>query len=56
MTSMELHPAMMGALKPRMGESMPVGNEGGGVVVDAGVNAKHLIGKTVGAAGGAMYS
>ncbi|MBT5105755.1 MAG: NADH oxidase [Porticoccaceae bacterium] len=55
-TSMELHPAMMGALKPRMGESMPVGNEGGGVVVDAGVNAKHLIGKTVGAAGGAMYS
>ncbi len=55
-TSMELHSAMMGALKPRMGESMPVGNEGGGVVVDAGVNAKHLIGKTVGAAGGAMYS
>ena len=55
-TSMELHAAMMGALKPRMGESMPVGNEGGGVVVDAGVNAKHLIGKTVGAAGGAMYS
>ena len=55
-TSMELHSAMMAALKPRMGESMPVGNEGGGVVVDAGVNAKHLIGKTVGAAGGAMYS
>ena len=27
-TSMELHPAMMSALKPRMGESMPVGNEG----------------------------
>jgi NADPH2:quinone reductase len=53
---MELHPAMMSALKPRMGDSMPVGNEGGGVVVDAGANAEHLIGKTVGAAGGAMYS
>jgi NADPH:quinone reductase len=55
-TSMELHPAMMSALKPRIGDPMPVGNEGGGVVVDAGSNAKHLIGKTVGAAGGAMYS
>ena len=55
-TSMELHPAMMSALKPRMGDPMPVGNEGGGVVVDAGSNAKHMIGKTVGAAGGAMYS
>ena len=54
--SMELHPSMMSALKPRMGDSMPVGNEGGGVVVDAGSNAEHLIGKTVGAAGGAMYS
>ena len=55
-TSMELHPAMLSALKPRIGQSMSVGNEGGGVVVDAGANAKHLIGKTVGAAGGAMYS
>ena len=35
---------------------MPVGNEGAGVVVDAGINAKSLIGKTVGLAGGAMYS
>jgi NADPH2:quinone reductase len=35
---------------------MKVGNEGGGVVVDAGKNAKNLIGKTVGVAGGAMYS
>ena len=35
---------------------MPVGNEGAGVVEDAGANAKELIGKTVGLAGGAMYS
>ena len=55
-TSIKLHPAMMGAMKPRMGLSMPAGNEGGGVVIDAGANAKHLIGKTVGVAGGAMYS
>jgi NADPH2:quinone reductase len=55
-TSIPLHPAMMGALKPRMGQSMPAGNEGGGIVVEAGVNAQHLIGKTVGVAGGAMYS
>ena len=54
--SIKLHPGLLGALKPRMGQSMEVGNEGGGVVIDAGVNAKHLIGKTVGVAGGAMYS
>ena len=55
-TSIKIHPAFLGALKPRLNESMQVGNEGGAVVVDAGVNAKHLIGKTVGVAGGAMYS
>jgi NADPH2:quinone reductase len=55
-TSIPIHPAMMAALKPRMGQSMPAGNEGGGVVIEAGVNAQHLIGKTVGVAGGAMYS
>jgi len=53
---MKIHPGLMGAMKPRLDESMQVGNEGGGVVVDAGANAKHLIGKTVGVAGGAMYS
>ena len=54
--SIKLHPGLLGALKQRMGQSMQVGNEGGGVVIDAGANAKHLIGKTVGVAGGAMYS
>ena len=54
--SIKLHPGLLGALKPRMGQSIQVGNEGGGVVIDAGANAKHLIGKTVGVAGGAMYS
>lgn len=54
--TMKIHPAMMGAMKPRLDQSMPVGNEGSGVIVDAGVNAKALIGKTVGVAGGSMYS
>ena len=55
-TSMKIHPALMGAMKPRIDQSMPVGNEGSGVVVDAGTNTKEFIGKTVGLAGGAMYS
>ena len=46
------------ALKARFDEAMPVGNEGGGVVVAAGdsVEAQALLGKTVGVLGGAMYS
>ena len=55
-TSMKIHPALMGAMKPRIDQSMPVGNEGSGVVIDAGTNAKEFIGKTVGLAGGSMYS
>ena len=54
--TMPVHPALMGSLKPRLDESMAVGNEGAGVIIDAGINAKDLIGKTVGLAGGAMYS
>ncbi len=53
---MKIHEGLMKAMTPRIGQSMKVGNEGGGVIEDAGVNAKELIGKTVGAAGGAMYS
>jgi len=53
---MKIHPALMKAMKPRLEQSMPVGNEGGGIIEDAGANAKNLIGKTVGLAGGAMYS
>jgi NADPH:quinone reductase-like Zn-dependent oxidoreductase len=39
-----------------MGKSLALGNEGAGVVVDAGSNARHLIGKVVSAAGGRMYT
>ena len=43
-------------MRPRLEKPMPVGNEGAGLVEDAGANVKDLIGKTVGLAGGAMYS
>ena len=55
-TSMKIHPGLMGTMKSRLDQSMPVGNEGAGIVVDAGNNSKELIGKTVGLAGGSMYS
>ena len=35
-TTMKIHPALMNAMKPRLDQSMQVGNEGAGVVVDAG--------------------
>jgi NADPH2:quinone reductase len=40
----------------RLDQSMPVGNEGAGVVVKAGAGAQGLIGKTVAMLGGAMYT
>ena len=49
---------MMRMVQARIDQALPVGNEGGGVVVAAGSapDAQALIGKTVGAVGGAMYS
>src|SRR5690242_2195122 len=44
------------AMKSRVGTSMPVGNEGAGVVVAAGDDAKSLLGKTVAVLGGGMYT
>ncbi len=49
-------PAILPSLQARLGEAMAVGNEGAGVVVDAGDDAKHLIGRTVALLGGSMYS
>src|SRR5438876_2322523 len=50
--------AAMNAMAGRLDESMPVGNEGAGVVVKTGSSdaAKALMGKTVAMIGGAMYS
>lgn len=49
---------LMAGMAARLGQSMPVGNEGAGVVVDAGSSAaaQALMGKTVAMLGGAMYS
>jgi NADPH2:quinone reductase len=46
------------AMAARIDLSMPVGNEGAGVVVEGGSSqaAQALVGKTVAALGGAMYS
>jgi NADPH:quinone reductase-like Zn-dependent oxidoreductase len=49
-------PGAMRALAGRVGQSLPVGNEGAGAVVKAGKNAANLLGKLVAATGGAMYS
>ena len=51
-------PQFMRAMAARVDQSLPVGNEGGGVVVKAGTSdaAQALLGKTVGVLGGAMYS
>jgi len=53
-----LSPAAMKALAARVGESLPVGNEGAGVVVKAGASpeAQALMGRTVAMIGGAMYA
>jgi len=48
--------ARMPAMKPRLDQSMAVGNEGAGTVVLAGENAAGLLGKKVGMLGGAMYA
>ncbi len=46
------------AMAGRLDQSMPVGNEGAGVVIRAGSSdeARALLGKTVAVLGGAMYS
>jgi NADPH:quinone reductase-like Zn-dependent oxidoreductase len=50
--------AAMKGMAGRLDESMPVGNEGAGVVVKTGASdaAKALMGKTVAMIGGAMYA
>jgi len=48
----------MAGMAARLGQSMPVGNEGAGLVVAAGSSpaAQALLGRTVGVIGGAMYA
>ena len=48
----------MDSMASRLGQSMPVGNEGAGVVIAAGTSAaaQALLGQTVAALGGGMYA
>ena len=50
--------AAMKGMAGRLGASLPVGNEGAGVVIAAGssANARSLLGKTVAVLGGEMYA
>ena len=54
----KVSPAVMRAMAARVDQSLPVGNEGAGVVVQAGAapEAQALLGKTVAVKEGAMYS
>ncbi|WP_174296752.1 zinc-binding dehydrogenase [Sphingomonas bacterium] len=46
----------MPALRARLGQSMPVGNEGAGTVVATGSGTSHLAGRRVGFGGGGTYA
>jgi NADPH2:quinone reductase len=54
----KVSPAVMTAMAGRLEQSLPVGNEGAGVVIQAGASpaAQALLGKTVAILGGSMYS
>ncbi len=49
-------PHGMRVMKARVGQDLPIGNEGSGTVVAAGENAQGLMGKLVGVMGGEMYA
>ena len=53
-----IEPALLRPYQARLGQSLPIGNEGAGVVIEAGASpeAQALVGRTVGLIGGAMYS
>ena len=56
--SAPVSPQGMAVMKARIGQALPVGNEGAGKVVAAGDDpaAQALVGKTVAALGGGMYA
>lgn len=58
LVTMPVPEAGVRAMAGRLGEAMPAGNEGSGVVIAAGASpdAQALMGKTVALLGGAMYS
>ena len=56
--TLDIPPPFMKMVSARIGQSLPVGNEGAGTVIAAGSSdaAQALMGKVVGMAGGEMYA
>lgn len=56
--TIQVAPNVMRGMQARVGQPLPAGNEGGGVVVAAGNSpaAQALMGRTVGVLGGGMYA
>jgi NADPH2:quinone reductase len=54
--SFALAQGRLASVQARLGQALPVGNEGAGTVIAAGDNAKALIGQRVALLGGAMYA
>ncbi len=54
--SFQIPSGRMGGVRARLGQSLPVGNEGAGTVIAAGETAQALLGRKVGMLGGAMYA
>ena len=55
-TTAEVPPRLLPLAASRVGKSLAAGLEGAGVVIDAGTNAQHLLGKVVSAGAGRMYT
>lgn len=54
--SLRVPAGRLAGVRGRLGQSLPIGNEGAGTVVAAGRNVTELEGKRVGMIGGAMYA
>lgn len=53
---MNVAPQFLPLVAARLDIALPTGNEGAGLVVQAGANAQHLLGKRVAAFAGGMYA
>jgi hypothetical protein len=51
-----VHKSVIGMMKSRFDQALPIGNEGAGTVVATGEGAEALMGKTVGLSSGASYA
>ncbi len=52
----QVAPHHLGAVRGRLGQPMPAGNEGAGTVIEAASDVAHLVGRKVGMWGGGMYA